>query len=99
MNIPTKQCRIIQIDDDAAEHTLLQETTRWMRDPFQILCFFTPEDARRYLKSKAAAPSRRNDLPAFVLLDFKLSRTIGPEAIPMLRTIPGCESMPMIIFT
>jgi CheY-like chemotaxis protein len=95
-----QNCAVVYVDDSADDHFLLQLSVRRTQTPLHIQPFFSAEPAIAYLKGEPPFEDRRvYPFPAFLLCDYDLKISLGPDLVKALRAITSCASLPIIMFS
>lgn len=91
---------LLHVDDDADDLVLLQAAIRMAAIPFRLRQFATIAAAIAYLKEDGSFADRDLcPLPIAVLLDHNLTGFTGADALSEIRKLPGCSTLPFIIFS
>ena len=91
---------LLHVDDNADDLVLLQAAIRMAAIPFRLRQFATVAAASAYLKGDGSFADRDLcPLPIAVLLDHNLTGFTGADALPEIRKLPGCSTLPLIIFS
>jgi CheY-like chemotaxis protein len=91
---------LLHVDDNADDLVLLQAAIRMAAIPFRLRQFATVAAAIVYLRGHESFADRDLcPLPIAVLLDHELSGFAGADALPEIRKLPGCSTLPFVIFS
>jgi CheY-like chemotaxis protein len=91
---------LLYVDDNRDDIVLMEAAIRMAAIPFSLRTFATIPAATAYLKGEGDFADRAiHPFPKLALIDYHLgSRTVA-EVLPELRKLPGCASLPFVIFS
>ncbi len=91
-SIPQKSV-VLYADDDLDDIQLLTDAFAPYAAVVELQAFANGLDLILHLKS------RRSDPPCLVILDINMPVMSGKEALRTLRDLPGCEDLPVVLFS
>jgi CheY-like chemotaxis protein len=95
-----RKCAAIYVDDSPDDLFLFQHSVVRTGTLLHIQPFFSAEPPIAYLKGEPPFEDRRvYPFPAFLLCDYDLKISQGPDLVSAIRAIPLCEDLPIIIFS
>lgn len=95
-----RECAVVYVDDSADDQFLFQLAVSKSELPLHVQTFFSAEPVITYLKGEPPFHDRRvHPVPAFLLCDYDLKLSEGPELVAAVRKIPSCATLPLIMFS
>ncbi|MGA2034838.1 MAG: response regulator [Thermoguttaceae bacterium] len=87
-------------DDDADDCLLVEEALRESGRPHQLRIVRDGEELLDYLCARGAYADRRNaPLPDLILLDLKMPKKDGREALKEIKSDPLLKCVPIVVLT
>jgi CheY-like chemotaxis protein len=91
-NCPT----VVYVDDDPDDREFLYEAIREVDPSVKVVLIENGAKALDYLN---ALKNRNTDMPSLVILDINMPYLDGKETFERIKSDPGLNSVPIVIFT
>jgi response regulator RpfG family c-di-GMP phosphodiesterase len=99
-NNPISALVLLYVDDGRDDVVLIEAAIRMAAIPFSLRAFATISAAAAHLKGEGSFADRSSHpFPDLALFDYHLAGGTAAEALPELRKLPGCSSVPFIVFS
>jgi two-component system response regulator len=86
---------ILCVDDDEDDYQLLAESFSSLNSNVRVELKNSGDEALRFLQDAA----RKSQLPRIIVLDLNMPGLNGKQTLALIRSIPGLENIPVIIFS
>lgn len=91
---------VLAVDDSSDDTLLLRKACQRSKACFDLFVVQDGVEAVHYLSGSEPYVDRlRYPIPALLLLDLKMPRMNGFEALEWVRAQPGLKNVPVIVFT
>jgi CheY-like chemotaxis protein len=91
---PTKHV-IVYADDDEDDHLLVKNALSPYEDSIEVCLLHNGYEAYNYL----LALEKKQQKPCLIILDINMPALGGKELLPVLRSLPFFDDVPIILFT
>ncbi|HEV7332268.1 MAG TPA: response regulator [Flavisolibacter sp.] len=86
---------LVYADDDDDDLMLVKEAMAVYKDSVEVSLFESGLDAYEFLLNM----EKRSEKPCLILLDMNMPGMSGKELLPILRSIPFFDDVPISLFT
>ena len=94
-SVERRRPRLVVVDDDCDDHLLIAEAA----DEAGLDIEFTFLGSGESLAPTVAELTARNERPDLVLVDLRMPRVDGCQAVAALRAIPMVANIPVVVFS
>ena len=95
MEVKTKACTILHIDDDPDDQQLFRNAIDSLGVPSEIIVATDGAEGLEYLQLM----KENNTLPCIIVLDINMPKVNGREACLAIKKDKTLSTIPLIIFT
>jgi CheY-like chemotaxis protein len=95
MNIKTKACKILHIDDDADDQHLFKKAIRILNIDSEIIRAKDGAEGLKFLRLM----KEENTLPCIIVLDINMPKVNGRDACIAIKKDEVLSGIPLIIFS
>jgi CheY-like chemotaxis protein len=86
---------LVYCDDDKDDLSLVADALQPYKDSIELCLFERGYDAHKYLLQL----EKRGEKPCLIILDMNMPGIAGRELLPIVRSIPFFDDVPVVLFT
>ena len=94
-----QECTIVHLDDDANDLLFFQAALLRTDMPIRVCPFLSPDKAVAWLEETAFSGEEEAPAPSLFLCDYNLGPVQGHEIVPVIRAMPACAPMSIVIWS